>query len=163
MDQEFFSELRAIERERLHEIWKCVKDGDLDELSDEEQVLARIMLEHEDEYSLHFEFTDAVLDYDYKSGEETNPFLHITFHAIVENQLVARDPIEVYQFYNAMMKKKTSRHETIHLIGRILANFLFDTMKYKQPFDRDGYTRLLKKLKNKRPEKIWDFFEQEPE
>ena len=27
---------------------------------------------------------------------ESNPFLHIAIHAVVENQLEARDPIEAY-------------------------------------------------------------------
>ena len=50
---------------------------------------------------------------------DVNPFLHITIHTVIENQLEARDPIEVLQFYNAMRKKKCSHHDTIHLIGAI--------------------------------------------
>ena len=159
MDQEFLSALRGREREHLHQIWRQAKDGGSDDVSDEERVYARVMLEHEEEYGDHFELTDAILDDEYVPEAETNPFLHVIFHVIVENQLAARDPLEVYQFYHAMRKKKTSRHETIHLIARILTHFLFDTLKHHVPFDRTGYIRLLKQLKGKRPEKIWDFFE----
>jgi hypothetical protein len=50
----------------------------------------------------------ADLTYDHLDVPETeeNPFLHITFHVVVENQLSAKDPIEVHQFYNSMRKKK---------------------------------------------------------
>ncbi len=155
MDDEFFATLRGIERERMHDIWKLAKADDIDDLPEEEQLLAHIMLNHEDEYGFHFEFTDAVLDYDYRAEGETNPFVHITFHAIVENQLAAREPKEAYQFYNAMRKKKLAHHETIHLIGRILAPFIFHVLKAKQEFDAQGYAAQLRHYKHKRPARIW--------
>ena len=76
-------------------------------------------------------------------------------HTVIENQLEARDPIEVFQFYNAMRKKKCSHHDTIHLIGAILMPLMFDTMKNLTPFDHKRYVSLLKKYKLRKPDKIW--------
>lgn len=154
MTNESFGELRALTREHTHAIWQKAKANDLDGLSEEEQRLAKILLEHKDEFFHHFEFTDAVSDYDYEPGVEVNPFLHIAIHESIENQLNSREPVEVYQFYNAMIKKKLSHHDTIHLIGRIFAPFLFDVLKYGRAFNATGYAALLKKYKNKRPDKI---------
>lgn len=159
MDQEFFGALRSIERERMHELWNLAKAGDLDDVAPEEQTLARIMLEHEAEYGMHFEFTNAVLDFDYRAAGEANPFLHVTFHAIVEQQLAARAPKEVFQFYNAMRRKKADHHDTLHMIAAILTPFLLRTIKQQQPFDEPGYCRQLRRLKQKRPEQIWGIIE----
>lgn len=154
MTNESFGDFRALSRAHTHAIWQKAKENDLDGLSEEEQRLAKILLEHKDEFFHHFEFTDAVSDYDYEPGVEVNPFLHITIHQVVENQLNAREPVEVYQFYNAMIKKKLSHHDTIHLIGRIFVPFLFDVLKHGKEFDAHRYASLLKKYKNKRPDKI---------
>jgi len=81
------------------------------------------MLEHKDEYFNEFEMADLTYDYDYDPDTEQNPFLHIIFHVVVENQLADKDPIEVFQFYNSMRKKKYPRHDTIHLIGAMRACF----------------------------------------
>ena len=93
------------------------------------------MLEHQDEYFNQFEMADLTHDHEYDVESDENPFLHITLHAAVERQLEAKDPIEVYQFYNSMRKKKYPRHDTIHLIGAILAPFVFGTLQHKTPAD----------------------------
>jgi hypothetical protein len=154
MTHESFGDFRALSREHIHAIWQKAKENDLDELSEDEQRLAKILLEHKDEFFHHLEFTDAVSDYDYEPGVESNPFLHIAIHEVIENQLSAREPVEAYQFYNAMLKKKLSHHDTIHLLGRIFIPFLFDVLKYGKEFDEQRYVSLLKKYKNKRPEKV---------
>jgi hypothetical protein len=82
-------------------------------------------------------------------------------HAIAETQLENRDPIEVYQFYNAMRKKKTSRHDAVHLIGLVLAPLLWKTLQEQRPFDLEEYRSLLKKLKYVKPGKIFDLIDKE--
>jgi hypothetical protein len=116
------------------------------------------MLEHE-EYQNEFEIADHLQDHEYDTEREGNPFLHIAIHAVVENQLEARDPIEVYQFYNAMRKHAVSRHEIVHIIGAILAPLIFEVKQEGQPFDLERYVRILKKCKTKKPHKVWDAIE----
>jgi hypothetical protein len=109
------------------------KSGDLDVLDGEERRIGEVMLEHRDEYFNQFEMADVLGDHEFDPASETDPFLHITFHTIVENQLEAKEPIEAYQFYNSMRKKKVSRHDAIHLIGAILAPLILSTMQQKKP------------------------------
>ena len=99
-NDEVLSELRRFNREYMHMIWEEAKSGELDVLEAEERRIAEVMLEHQDEYFNQFEMADVLADHEYDPESETDPFLHVTFHTIVENQLEARDPIEVYQFYN---------------------------------------------------------------
>jgi len=43
-----------------------------------------------------------------------------------------------------------------------LAPFMFDTLKNNAPFDLDSYKKLLKKYKNRNPERIPDLLQREP-
>ena len=160
---EMYSELRRLNREHMHMIWEVAKTGDLDVLEAEERQIAEVMLEHQDKYFNQFEMADVLADHEYDPESETDPFLHVIFHAIVENQLDARDPIEVYQFYNSMRKKKVSRHDTIHLIGAILAPLVVSSLQGRRAFDLEQYKSLLKRAKAKKPEKIMDWLEREPD
>ncbi len=155
MKDEALKLFRSASREHLHFLWEKAKNDDLDGLDDEDRRLAEAMLMHEDEFFNVFEFADVLHDREFDPGTDVNPFLHITIHNAVENQLAAKDPIEVFQFYNAMRKKKCSHHDTIHLIGAIFVPLMFDTMKHQKPFDNDRYVSLLKKYKSRKPDKIW--------
>jgi hypothetical protein len=104
---------------------------------------------------------DLTYDHEFDPDSEANPFLHITIHLIVENQLKNRDPIEAYQFYNSMRKKKVSLHEAVHLIGAILAPLIVSLLQQKREFDLDFYVTLLKKYKTKKPDKIWDALDED--
>ena len=146
---------RSANREYLHFLWEKAKNNDLDGLDDEDRRLAEAMLMHEDEFFNEFEFADVLHDREFDPDTDVNPFMHITIHTAVENQLAAKDPIEVYQFYNAMRKKKCSHHDTIHLIGAILLPLIFDTMKHQKSFNNDRYVSMLKKYKSRKPDKIW--------
>ena len=146
---------RSANREHLHFLWEKAKNNDLDDLAGEDRRLAEAMLLHEDEFFNVFEFADILHDREFDPDIDVNPFLHITIHTVIENQLTGRDPLEVFQFYNAMRKKKCSHHDTIHLIGAILVPLMFDTMKNKAPFDNDRYVSMLKKYKSRKPDKIW--------
>ncbi len=155
MKDEALKLFRSESREHLHFLWEKAQNNDLEALSDEDRRLAKAMLLHEDEFFNVFEFADVLHDREFDPDTDVNPFLHITIHTAIENQLAAKDPIEVFQFYNAMRKKKCSHHDTIHLIGAILVPLMFDTMKNKEPFDNKRYVSLLKKYKLRKPDKIW--------
>jgi len=154
MDDSLFSVLRGVNREHFHEIWKKARNDDFDDLDEEEQRLGRIMLDHSDEYFNQFEFADALAEHDYDPESESNPFLHVTLHAVTEKQVEDRNPIEAFQFYNAMRRNKCGRHEAFHLLGIILTKFIFEVLKEKTPFPLDRYRATLKQYKLRRPEKI---------
>ena len=155
MKDQAYKLFRSANREHLHSLWEKAKNNDLEDLTDEDKRLVEAMLLHEDEFFNEFEFADVLHDREFDPDTDVNPFLHINIHVVIENQLAAKDPIEVFQFYNAMRKKKCSHHDSIHLIGAILVPLMFDTMKNKAPFDNDRYVSMLKKYKSRKPEKIW--------
>jgi len=129
-------------------------DDELDDDFDPGSLSEDDMLEHEDEFHNQFEFSDVTADHEYEPETEVNPFLHIVIHSIVETQLEEKSPIEAVQFYKAMQKKGNSRHDTIHLIGAIMAPLMFSVMQDQTPFNIDAYRALLRKYKSKTPEEI---------
>ena len=153
-------ELRKLTRERAHLLWQIAKTGDLSTLSPEDKKMAEIMLEHE-EYHNQFEIADHLTEHEYDVENEVNPFLHVTLHGIAETQLENRDPIEVYQFYNAMRKKKASHHESMHLICAALVPLMFKTIKENKVFDLEKYRSQLKSYKRMKPEKIFSSLEKQ--
>lgn len=162
MDDSVFKVFREINRQHFHEIWEKAQSGQLQELSEEEQSLGKIMLDHSDKYFNQFEFADTLADHEYDPGSEVNPFLHVTLHAIAEKQIEDRDPIEAFQFYNAMLRKKCSPHEAVHLLSTILVRFIFQILKEKKPFPLETYRKTLKELKPRNPKKINQLLEDIP-
>jgi hypothetical protein len=162
MDEEYFKIMRQVSREKMFELWGRAKERDFEGLDGESQRIAKAMVEHEDEFYNQFEFADLTYDHDYDPDTEYNPFLHITIHSVVEAQLEQKEPIETFQFYNAIRKKKYSHHDAIHFIGQILSCLIFDVLQNKQPFDSDLYRKLLKKYKTRNPEKLMDLLENDP-
>jgi hypothetical protein len=158
-DNFVFETLRGANRKHLHEIWKKAKSGELEGLTEEEERLGKIMVEHSDEYFNQFEFADALGEHEFDPETEVNPFLHVTLHAIAEKQIKDHDPIEAFQFYNAMLGNKSSRHEAVHLLSIILVKFIFQTFKEKMPFPLDNYRKILKELKSRNPKKIKELVE----
>ncbi len=154
--------LREVNREHLHRIWEKAKIGEMEGLDEEEQRLAKVMLEHANEFFNQFEFADVLADHPFDPEKEINPFLHITIHAVAEKQIQERDPIEALQFYNAMLKQKCSRHDAIHLLGLILLKFITPVLKGGGRFSLKDYRNLLKKYKVRKPEKIPELLEKEP-
>jgi hypothetical protein len=153
--------LGAWSREYMHQIWEKAKNNDLGDLDGEEKLYAKIMLEHEDEFFNEFEFADLTRDHEYDPETESDPFLHVFIHSIVETQLDEKSPIEAYQFYNAMQKKGCSSHDAIHLIGAILAPMIFEVVRDQEPFDLDTYVYLLRKYKTRKPNRILDLLDKE--
>jgi len=152
-------ELRKQTRKHFHGLWEIAKAGNLESLSGEEKWLAKVMLEHKDQYFNQFEMADLTYDHEYDIDSEENPFLHVMLHSAVERQLEAKEPIEVYQFYNSMRKKKASHHDTIHLIAAIMTPLMLEVMQKLKEYDEDKYVSLLKKYKTKRPDKILESLE----
>lgn len=158
-----FAEMRQLSREHLHGIWQKAQRQELEDLTDEERKLGEIMLAHSEEYFNQLEHADLLGDHEFDPDNEVDPFLHITLHAVAEKQLEDRDPIEAFQFYNAMLKNKCSRHEAIHLLITVFTYFLFPVLKEKRPFRLDAYRKILKDYKTRKPERILDLLENEPE
>ena len=140
-------------RQNIHRIWEMVKAGRRNELSDRDNDLALILMEHQ-EYADHFENT-AILDgREYDAGSQFNPFLHISTHQMVEDQLAADLPPETGFFCEAMEEKGLSRHEAVHFVIMILLHLLYSSAAVGRHFDKTRYRRLLERCTGAEPSEV---------
>ena len=65
MDEELRKLLRQVSRVEMYDLWERAKEGDFEGLTDEEERIAKIMLDHQDEFYNQFEFADLTYDHDY--------------------------------------------------------------------------------------------------
>jgi hypothetical protein len=153
-DPKAFAQLqRQLFRQSVYLIWNMAKAGSLHELSKEERKLAEIILYHE-EYADNFENTEILDGREYEAGAAVNPFLHISTHLMVEDQLLSNTPIETTVYCEAMESKGVSRHEAIHCIMRILVHVLYDSASTGKPFDSIRYKQLLNECRDMEPSEV---------
>ena len=147
-------------RQNIHRIWSMVKSGRRDELSEADNYLAEILMEHE-EYSDHFENTEILDGREYEAGVTFNPFLHISTHRMVEDQLLADSPVETVLFCETMEAKGFSHHDAIHFIIMILLHVMYISASGNRPFDTTRYKRLLTKCKEVEPSEMEKVIEED--
>ena len=138
---------REVFRKTVYRIWNMMQAGLLDEMDEAENRIARILLDHP-EYEEILEDTEILDGREFDAGEAGNPFLHISFHKMVEDQLESGRPAEVLSFLESMRAKGFDRHEIIHVIMKILIRFISDAMTHQKTLDVNRYRRLLKSCRN---------------
>jgi Domain of unknown function (DUF1841) len=58
-----------------------------------------------------------------------NENLHAVFHVVVENQIALGNEIPVQSTVQRLMAEGLDRHEAIHAVASVLAEFIYDLMK----------------------------------
>lgn len=128
--------MTAQNRARFFEIWKKAKENL--PMEGEEALFAEIMLEHREHHPL-FDLGEAAMNIDFAGRRQTNPFLHTSLHAVVEQQLQTHEPIEVEQALLSVIARGDTRHDAVHQIGGILAQVLYDAVTRNKPIDEADY------------------------
>lgn len=134
--------LQPVSRGLLHEIWRKKQRGS--ELDREEARLVRILEDHP-EYRVAWESDAAGRDQDY-TIEGVNPFVHVTMHSAVEDQLVHNEPPEVSQTLDRLTRGGMTRHDAIHRIANALVEQIWNMQREGRRFNRSAYVKALEKL-----------------
>jgi len=130
-------------RQHLRLIWE-VSALDQESLSEEDQLLAEIMQLHPEHYDL-WERLDEVSDEELQR-DGSNPVMHVLLHQIIENQIVAQDPLETAETLGHLVQQGLSRHEAVHKIGEVLVGDITELMQTHQTFDNQRYVQNLRQL-----------------
>ena len=62
----------------------------------------------------HPEYHGMLIEPDLAEGLEINPFLHMSLHLAVSEQLSINQPFGILSRYEKLLEKKGSRHEALH-------------------------------------------------
>ncbi len=116
--------------------------------------MERLDPEDEDERTLlfealHLETAEAPEQHEEMTGPDgapMSPRLHITFHQVIANQLLADDPPETWQTVQRLAGLGYDWHNVMHMVMGPVAEAFYETMVEKRPFDRADYVRRLAEL-----------------
>lgn len=108
--------------------------------------IARVIEMHP-EYHHFFDDMEDFLDRDFEVNDGMNPYLHLSLHLALEEQLATKQPP---QAANAMVHlltvKKMDRHDALHKLLEILAETVYYAQRAGQEPDVEAYARRMKEL-----------------
>lgn len=113
-------------------------------LSDLEKIAIEVMQMHT-EYHALFDFPERYMHQDYfPEMGETNPFLHLSLHISVIEQISINQPTGITQAFDQLMQKHHDKHQAQNIILECLAETLWQAQRNSAPLDSNNYLNLIK-------------------
>jgi hypothetical protein len=75
--------------------------------------------------------------------DEANPFLHMSLHVALEEQLSIDQPPGIVRLFNQLLMKKGEKHEALHQAIECLAETMWRAQRDKAPPDAAAYLACL--------------------
>jgi len=112
-------------------------------LSQLEALTAEVLQKHP-EYHAQLQDPERFIDRDYPpEAGETNPFLHLSLHIAVAEQLAIDQPPGLRGHYERLVAKYGDEHEALHAIIDCLAEVVWQAQRQRAPFDGALYLECL--------------------
>ena len=138
-----FSPTRDQSREFLFDLWDKHRAGT--PLTALESMALAVVLEHP-EYHAVLEDRERYLDRDWKpEGGETNPFLHLSMHLAIEEQLSIDQPPGIRAAVDGLAHRHGSMHDARHDVMECLAEIIWQAQRNATGFDNAEYLNCLKR------------------
>ncbi len=136
-------QLRA-HRQVLWDAWRKAQAGlPLNAL---EVRIARVIAMHPEYHSM-FDDMEAFLDRDFAVDDGMNPYLHLSLHLALEEQLAIRQPPEAGVCLEQLMRQKgMSRHDALHVLLEVLAETVYFAQRRGGSPDTTAYTDGIRRL-----------------
>lgn len=111
-------------------------------LSALEQQLLQVLLQHP-EYHTAIEDPDTV-DKDYRT--DNNPFLHLSLHLGLIEQLSTNRPVGIRALYQSLYEKIGDEHQAQHLLMEKMAETIWDAQQQNKLPDERVYLEKIRQL-----------------
>jgi hypothetical protein len=132
-----FNPTRDQSRIFLFDVWDKHRAGAA--LTPLESLALSILLEHP-EYHTVLENRERYLDRDWKpEAGETNPFLHVSMHLAIEEQLSIDQPPGIRAAVQSLAARHGNMHDTRHDVMDCLAEMIWNVQRHNAPFDNAKY------------------------
>ena len=129
-----FEPTREQARNTFFEAWRKYRAGQ--PLAGIEALALEVILLHP-EYHEVLGQPERSRDKDYV--DESNPFLHMSLHVALEEQLSIDQPPGIVQRVNALVSKFQDRHEALHQALECLAETVWRAQRDRAPPDAAAY------------------------
>ncbi len=108
--------------------------------------IARVIKIHP-EYHHFFNDMEDFLERDFQVDDGMNPYLHLSLHLAIEEQLATKQPIEAAKLMEVqMIEKKADRHDALHMILEVLAETVYESQREGREIDPLAYAQKIKVL-----------------
>ncbi|TXI25159.1 MAG: DUF1841 family protein [Nitrosomonas sp.] len=122
-----FNPTRNQARQLFFDTW--YKYGRHEPLSGMETIALEVILQHT-EYHPILEDYDQFIDKDYlPEFGETNPFLHMSMHMAIKEQLSINQPVGIQERYRSLVVKLGDEHAAIHNVMDCLGEMLWHAQR----------------------------------
>ena len=138
-----FNPSREQVRQFFFDAWK--KHDERTPLVGLEAVAVDVILAHP-EYRDALERPEVHADREYSPEEgQSNPFLHMSLHLALEEQLSIDQPPGIAQLFKVLVVKKKERHAALHEAIECLAETVWHAQRDGAPPDPRGYLECLER------------------
>ena len=125
-------------RDTFFETWRKYRAGE--PLAGIETIALDVILAHP-EYHAMLGDPARYRERDYQ--DETNPFLHMSLHMALEEQLSIDQPPGIAGHFQALVRRLGARHEALHEALECLAETMWRAQRDKMPPDAVAYLECL--------------------
>ena len=132
-----FNPTRDQVREFFFALWAKSQAGEA--ITPLESMALAIVVEHP-EYHEVLANPERYRDREWKpEGGETNPFLHLSLHLAIEEQVSIDQPPGIREAVRALAAKRDSAHEARHAVMECLAEMVWQAQRNAAAFDNTAY------------------------
>ncbi|HQW37335.1 MAG TPA: DUF1841 family protein [Usitatibacteraceae bacterium] len=132
-----FNPTRDQVREFFFGLWARSQAGEA--LTPLESMALALVMEHP-EYHAVLSDPDRYREREWRpEGGETNPFLHLSMHLAIEEQLSIDQPPGIRDAVQRLAAKSGSAHEARHAVMDCLAEQVWQAQRNGAPFDNAAY------------------------
>jgi hypothetical protein len=136
-----FSPTRDQARRFLFEAWRKYRDRSV--LTDLESLAVGHIAVHPEYHALLDDF-EANVDRDWRPDMgETNPFLHLSMHLAISEQLSIDQPAGIKSAYQRLCARLGDEHRAQHAVMDCLAEMIWRSQRDGLPPDGAAYVRCL--------------------
>ena len=101
--------------------------------------LAADLIDLHPEYHALLEAEDALTREWTPEQGETNPFLHLSLHLAIEEQLSIDQPPGIRPAFNVLQSRRGDRHDALHAVLECLGEMIWRAQKSGLPPDGEAY------------------------
>ena len=120
--------------------WRKYRAGE--PLAGVETLALQVILAHP-EYHALLSAPERTREKDYV--DESNPFLHMSLHLAIEEQLSIDQPPGIASVFDHLINKHKDRHEALHEVLECLGETIWRSQREKAPLDAGAYLACLEK------------------
>lgn len=135
-----FNPSRDDVREMFYRAWRSHREGL--PLAGMDALALDVILQHP-EYHAALEHPERTRDEDYV--HESNPFLHMSLHMALEEQLSIDQPPGIRKAWEALLARTGERHRALHEALECLAEMLWRAQRNAVPLDAVAYLSCLQR------------------